>query len=69
MAAPTTRDDALEQAALGPKSVTVSQSGQTTVARDLRELQDAVLYESSQTAGGKKGFGLRMQKLVPPGGG
>ncbi len=69
MAAPTTRSDALEQAALGPKSVTVSQTGQTTVARDLAELAEMVDRERSNTAGDKKGFGLRMQKLVPPGGG
>ena len=69
MAAPTTRQKALEQAALGPKSVTVSQTSQTTTARDLAELQEAVDRETANVSATKKGFGLRFQKLVPPGAG
>lgn len=69
MAAPTTIAEALQQAALGPKSVTVSASGQTTIARDLKELQDAADREAAQVSASKKGFGLRFQKMVPPGAG
>lgn len=69
MAAPTTAQEAYEQALLGPKSVTVSQNSQTTVARDLRELKEARDHESAGASVGKAGFGLLFQKLVPPGAG
>jgi hypothetical protein len=68
MAAPTTIDEAIEQAALGPASVT-NADGQTVVSKDIQQLLDARNDQSAQTAAGKPQFGLRMTKLVPPGGG
>lgn len=67
MPAPTTPAEAIEQAALGPKSVTVG--NQTTVARDIKELIDADNYLKNAAAAGKSHFGLRFSKLVPPGAG
>lgn len=69
MARPTTPQEALDQAITGPKQVTVSQNSHTVVGRDPAELAEQVDRAKANTAGGKKGFGLRMQKLVPPGGG
>jgi hypothetical protein len=63
MTTPTTAKEALEQAALEPKSV--SESGRTIVNRDLRELADI----AKQQAPDKPHFGLRFTKLIPPGGG
>lgn len=63
MAAPTTPAEALEQAALGPKSVTVD--GTTVVARDLDELKD-IANRNADTA--TNGFhGLRPVQLLSPG--
>lgn len=66
MAAPTTADEALEQALYGPKRVTNS-DGQTVEARDaddLIKLRDALNNGSSQPH-----FGMRITQLVPPGAG
>ena len=63
MTQPTNAKEALEQAALEPKSV--SAGGRTIVNRDLRELKEV----ADQTAPGKPHFGLRFTKLIPPGGG
>lgn len=66
MAAPTTADEALQQALYGPKSVTNS-DGQTVVSRDVDDLikaRDALSNGSSQAH-----FGMRITQLVPPGAG
>ena len=63
MTTPTNAKEALDQAALEPKSVT--ESGRTIVNRDLRELAEI----AKQQAPGKPHMGLRFTKLVPPGGG
>ena len=65
MTAPTTAQEAVDQALLQPK--TVSEHGRTITNRDLKELQDARDRENASTA--KNHFGLRFTKLVPPGGG
>ena len=65
MTAPTTAQEAVDQALLQPK--TVSENGRTITNRDLKELQDARDREASST--GKNHFGLRFTKLIPPGGG
>lgn len=67
MSAPTTPEEAISQAALGPKSVTVG--NQTTVARDIKELIDADNYQKNANAAGKSHFGVRFSKIVPPGAG
>lgn len=65
MAAPTTADEAVEQALLEPQSV--SENGRTIVNRSLKELQDARDRETA--AKSKNHLGLRFTKLIPPGGG
>ena len=67
MSEPTTPAEAIEQAALGPKSVTVKD--ETTIARDIDELIAADNHLAARSARTRKGFGLRFQKIVPPGGG
>jgi hypothetical protein len=67
MAAPTTPQEAVDQAILQPASVT--DNGRTIVNRPLKELQDARDREAAATAGAKNHFGLRFTKLVPPRGG
>lgn len=47
MAAPTTPEEAIEQAALGPKSVTVD--GTTVTARDIKDLKEADQYSKPET--------------------
>lgn len=59
--------DKIEQAALGPKSVTVA--GQTTVARDMDELIKADQHTKAKQAGSKSHLGLRFSQIVPPGAG
>lgn len=68
MATPTTPAEAIEQAALGPKSVT-TKDGTNVTARDMDELIKADNHVAGKTAASKPHFGLRMTKLIPPGGG
>lgn len=65
MAAPTTPQEAVDQALLQPASVT--ENGRTIVNRTLKDLQDARDRETARSADGKNHFGLRFTKLVPPG--
>lgn len=58
---------AIEDAAKTPKSAT--QDGRSATARDIDELIKADQYAKAQRAAGKKGFGLRVAKIIPPGGG
>lgn len=67
MAAPSDSEAAVEQAALGPKRVTID--GETVEQFSIDELIKAANFAKSQTAAGKDKFGLRFQKLVPPGAG
>lgn len=69
MTTPTTPAEALEQNALGPRSVTV---GDETVVQHSPQDQIAVdryLASRQASTNGVKGFGLRMQRIKPPGGG
>jgi hypothetical protein len=68
MAAPTTAAEAIEQAALGPKSVT-TKDGTTVIARDVPDLIQADNHTSGKVAATRKHFGIRFTKLIPPGGG
>ena len=67
MTAPTTAQEAVDQALLQPKSA--SERDRSITNRDLKELQDARDRETASTSGAKNHFGLRFTKLVPPGGG
>lgn len=69
MTTPTTPAEALERNALGPRSVTV---GDETVVQHSPQDQIAVdryLASKSAANNGTRGFGLRMQRIKPPGGG
>lgn len=68
MAAPTTVEEAIEQNALGPASVT-NADGQSVSAKDIDQLIEADKYLKAQTAAVQPHFGLRFSKLVPPGAG
>lgn len=65
MAAPQTIEDAIEQNALGPASVTVP--GQTVTVKDVGQLIEADRYLASKRATAVKGFGLRIQTITPGG--
>jgi hypothetical protein len=65
MALPTTIEEAIEKAALGPATVTID--GQTVTAKDIAQLIEADRYLAAKTAATKSHFGLRFTKLVPPG--
>ena len=61
--------DQIESDAAKAKQVTVD--GQTIVRRDIREEIEANNYVEAKKAAtnGNPFFGLRMRKIVPPGGG
>ena len=69
MTTPTTPAEALEQNTLGPRSVTVGD--ETVVQHSPQDQIAADRYLASRTAGrnGTLGFGLRVQRIKPPGGG
>lgn len=69
MAAPTTPEEALDQAILGPQSATVD--GNNVTQRSLDELRRAEQYQASKTAAssGNEMFGMRCRVAVPPRGG
>jgi hypothetical protein len=69
MAAPTNTTEALEQNALGPHSVTVGNQSVTQKSADDLIKLDRYLASKTAATAGPKGFGLRFQKLIPPGGG
>jgi len=67
MALPTTIADALEETALGPKSVSTDKG--RVESHSIADLIAARNHEASQAAAGKNHFGLRFVKLEAPGGG
>ena len=67
MAQPETIEDAIEQNALGPASVTVA--GQTVVQKDIDQQIKADQYLAAKIAAARPRFGLRFTKIVPPGAG
>jgi hypothetical protein len=69
MPAPTTPEEAIEQGALGPQSVTTD--GTTVTARAISELikADNHLAAKRSAASGNEFFGMRVRQAVPPGGG
>jgi len=67
MATPTTIADALEQAALNPKSVSTDKG--RVEARTLDELITAREHESAQVAASKNHLGLWFLRLEAPGAG
>ena len=67
MAQPETIDEAIEQNAKGPASVTVA--GQTVVQKDVEQQIKADEYLAAKAAAAKPHLGLRFTKIVPPGAG
>ncbi|NQT12905.1 MAG: hypothetical protein HQ582_09150 [Planctomycetes bacterium] len=67
MATPTTIADALEQAALNPKSASTDKG--RVDGHDINSLLAALRHESAQAAASKNHFGLRIVKLEAPGAG
>ena len=69
MTTPTTPEEAIESVALGPKTVTVD--GQTVIEHSLPDLiaADRYLQSKATQAAAPIGFGIRIQRMVPPGGG
>jgi len=65
MTAPTTVDEAIDQALLLPANTT--EAGRTITERPLKDLQDARDREAGNRAAAKAHFGLRFTKLIPPG--
>jgi hypothetical protein len=63
MAQPVTIEDAIEQNALGPASVTVA--GQTVVQKDIEQQIKADEYLAAKQAAAKPHFGLRFTKIIP----
>lgn len=59
--------DAIKANATGPQSVSVD--GNTVTQHPLPAQIEADRYVKSQEAKARKGFGLRFQKIVPPGAG
>lgn len=70
MTTPTTVEEAIEQNALRGLSSSANAS-QSATAHSLSEQIEADRYLASKAAGanGLKGFGLRIQRIKPPGGG
>jgi len=67
MAEPETIDDAIDQNARGPASVTVA--GQTVVQKDVDQQIKADQYLAAKKAAQKSHLGLRFTKIIPPGAG
>jgi hypothetical protein len=67
MAEPHTIEQAIEQNAKGPASVTVA--GQTVVQKDVDQQIKADEYLAAKRAAAKAHFGVRFTKIIPPGAG
>lgn len=67
MSTPETSTDAVEQVALGPKSVSVD--GQSVTEHSIPDLIEAAKFAKAQSSNSKAHRGLRFTKLSPPGGG
>jgi len=67
MTAPADINEAIEQALTQPASVT--ENGRSITERPIKDLQDARDREAGNRAAAKPHFGLRITKLIPPGGG
>lgn len=62
---PTTIEDAIFEAALGPQSVSIA--GHTVNSRSIDDLIKAANFQANQSAMANKGMGLRRVRLIPPG--
>ena len=69
MSTPTTPAEAIEQNSLGPRSATVG--GDTVTQHSIQDQIAADRYLASRRAAsnGTLGFGIRTQRIKPPGGG
>lgn len=66
---PTTTEQAIAQNALGPRSATIGD--ESVVQHSPQDLIAVDRYQASKAAASasNKGFGLRYQRIKPPGGG
>jgi len=64
MAQSETIEEAIEQNALGPASITVA--GQTVVQKDIEQQIKADEYLATKQAAAKPHFGIRFTKIIPP---
>jgi hypothetical protein len=69
MTTPTTVQEAIEQNALGPQAVSTPSTSAT--AHSLLDQIEADRYLAAKAAANANvaGFGVRVQRIVPPGGG
>jgi hypothetical protein len=69
MTTPENISEAIEQNALGPSSV--ANGSQSVSQHSLRDQIEADRYLATKTAASseRKGFGIRLQRIKPPGGG
>jgi hypothetical protein len=70
MTTPSTISDAIENTAKNPASVTVG--SQSVTAQSIRDQIEADRYLAAKAAGqstGQRGFGIRIQRIKPQGGG
>lgn len=65
MEAPTTPEEAVEQAALGPRRVQVA--NESVEQYDIDQLIKAANFVATPEVAAKPHFGLRFTQLVPPG--
>lgn len=63
-----TIDDAIESVAKGMVQSS-SENGRSVTRVNVKDMIEADRYLSGKTAASKAHFGIRMTKLVPPGGG
>ena len=66
MTKPTTLDEAIEQAGLGPASVTNS-DGQSVTSKNVSEIIEAKNSQLGETAKTKDHLGIRLRQLKPGG--
>ena len=67
MATPDNIPDAIDENARGPKKVQVG--SHSVEQHSISDQIAADNHAKAQTAAGKRGFGIRFQQLIPPGGG
>ena len=65
MAAPQTVEEAIEQNALGPASVTIA--GETVTAKDIDQIIRADQYLAAKRAQRVRGLGITCQQIVSGG--
>ncbi len=62
---PTTVEEAIDQAAKNPLSVSIA--GHTVTNQPIDSLVSAYKFQKANDGAAKKGFGIRLQKICLPG--